>query len=120
MIRRTPRSIRTDTLFPYTTLFRSADLLSLAQGVGRSEDRPSAAHEGSGEGESSAQAGDLRPDARQVDPAGGGSGKLLSPARPRRCIAHVRGELAVSARRLVRSEERRVGKECVITCRYRW
>src|SRR3546814_8968202 len=25
MIRRPPRSIRTDTLFPYTTLFRSAD-----------------------------------------------------------------------------------------------
>src|SRR3546814_1248862 len=25
MIRRTPRSTRTDTLFPYTTLFRSAD-----------------------------------------------------------------------------------------------
>src|SRR3546814_16841009 len=27
MIRRPPRSTRTDTLFPYTTLFRSADLL---------------------------------------------------------------------------------------------
>src|SRR3546814_14240972 len=34
MIRRPPRSTRTDTLFPYTTLFRSADF---AQGVlGRS------------------------------------------------------------------------------------
>src|SRR3546814_10209757 len=27
MIRRPPRSTRTDTLFPYTTLFRSTDLL---------------------------------------------------------------------------------------------
>src|SRR3546814_15103489 len=27
MIRRPPRSTRTDTLFPYTTLFRSKDLL---------------------------------------------------------------------------------------------
>src|SRR3546814_10723858 len=27
MIRRPPRSTRTDTLFPYTTLFRSADLI---------------------------------------------------------------------------------------------
>src|SRR3546814_10344125 len=27
MIRRPPRSTRTDTLFPYTTLFRSADVL---------------------------------------------------------------------------------------------
>src|SRR3546814_3965733 len=29
MIRRPPRSTRTDTLFPYTTLFRSNGLLSL-------------------------------------------------------------------------------------------
>src|SRR3546814_11754636 len=29
MIRRPPRSTRTDTLFPYTTLFRSLDLLEL-------------------------------------------------------------------------------------------
>src|SRR3546814_19102331 len=28
MIRRTPRSTRTDTLFPYTTLFRSDECLS--------------------------------------------------------------------------------------------
>src|SRR3546814_6819811 len=27
MIRRPPRSTRTDTLFPYTTLFRSADMI---------------------------------------------------------------------------------------------
>src|SRR3546814_12666041 len=30
MIRRPPRSTRTDTLFPYTTLFRAADYLTLA------------------------------------------------------------------------------------------
>src|SRR3546814_4349190 len=30
MIRRPPRSTRTDTLFPYTTLFRSSSLASLA------------------------------------------------------------------------------------------
>src|SRR3546814_20063921 len=29
MIRRPPRSTRTDTLFPYTTLFRSADLVRI-------------------------------------------------------------------------------------------
>src|SRR3546814_4776670 len=36
MIRRPPRSTRTDTLFPYTTLFRSArDLvLAYAKGIG--------------------------------------------------------------------------------------
>src|SRR3546814_12468797 len=31
MIRRPPRSTRTDTLFPYTTLFRSRDNLRLAK-----------------------------------------------------------------------------------------
>src|SRR3546814_7555047 len=31
MIRRPPRSTRTDTLFPYTTLFRSLDLRQLVQ-----------------------------------------------------------------------------------------
>src|SRR3546814_10606610 len=30
MIRRPPRSTRTDTLFPYTTLFRSASILRIA------------------------------------------------------------------------------------------
>src|SRR3546814_5777490 len=33
MIRRPPRSTRTDTLFPYTTLFRSHRLLGEAQGL---------------------------------------------------------------------------------------
>src|SRR3546814_10483904 len=32
MIRRPPRSTRTDTLFPYTTLFRSVRFLSLDRG----------------------------------------------------------------------------------------
>src|SRR3546814_5961923 len=31
MIRRPPRSTRTDTLFPYTTLFRSEDLAGIEQ-----------------------------------------------------------------------------------------
>src|SRR3546814_16983893 len=36
MIRRPPRSTRTDTLFPYTTLFRSVDTLTKAQSLGLS------------------------------------------------------------------------------------
>src|SRR3546814_14171990 len=31
MIRRPPRSTRTDTLFPYTTLFRSPDFLAIEE-----------------------------------------------------------------------------------------
>src|SRR3546814_13352566 len=41
MIRRPPRSTRTDTLFPYTTLFRSFDLFA-ARGLafGESDEQP--------------------------------------------------------------------------------
>src|SRR3546814_15004782 len=35
MIRRPPRSTRTDTLFPYTTLFRSALMLQAVTGTGQ-------------------------------------------------------------------------------------
>src|SRR3546814_13995450 len=35
MIRRPPRSTRTDTLFPYTTLFRSADQFAAVPAVER-------------------------------------------------------------------------------------
>src|SRR3546814_14161194 len=37
MIRRPPRSTRTDTLFPYTTLFRSLEVLCLATSGRRGE-----------------------------------------------------------------------------------
>src|SRR3546814_9990973 len=37
MIRRPPRSTRTDTLFPYTTLFRSLRVVSLRKQVGYCE-----------------------------------------------------------------------------------
>src|SRR3546814_2793850 len=43
MIRRPPRSTRTDTLFPYTTLFRSrgdAGFHRLGEGRGARQDRP--------------------------------------------------------------------------------
>src|ERR671910_1834443 len=57
-----------------------------------------------------------RSDAGQADPAGGCQGKLLSPARRRACIEHVRHELHVSERRACaalgqhRSTQRKVPK----------
>src|SRR3546814_6593582 len=39
MIRRPPRSTRTDTLFPYTTLFRSVAVLPHERGGGREHRR---------------------------------------------------------------------------------
>ena len=54
------------------------------------------------EGERAAQESGLGPGDRQTDPGGGCPGKLLSPARRRRCIDQVRDELGVSERRACR------------------
>src|SRR5687767_9067013 len=62
------------------------DVSPLAPGVRRVEERPGEAAEGSGDGECPASARHIGPDAGQADPAGGGKGKLLSPARRRACI----------------------------------
>src|SRR3546814_13176556 len=109
MMRRPPRSTRTDTLFPYTTLFRSAGLLFL-EIVGR-------------------EAEHFQPLAALV------LIQLFQPFVLRRQTAlrrHVddqqhlaleRSEVGVTAIDALdrdRSEERRVGKECVSTCRSRW
>src|SRR3546814_11617374 len=104
MIRRPPRSTRTDTLFPYTTLFRSPrpkpqtelftnyqlpsiDLLAPAP------DRP----------------------AGQIDKAALERNARLLESVPE--DFQVKG--VVTAVRPGRSEERRVGKACVSTCRAR-
>src|SRR3546814_17432460 len=104
MIRRPPRSTRTDTLFPYTTLFRSLS--------GRLEGRPGPATAGA--------------DARAVV----FTGTAPPPDGPapwslRRVAAEVDGRPVDDLRLELqhpgfRSEERRVGKECVSTCRSRW
>src|SRR3546814_12481755 len=105
MIRPPPRSTRTDTLFPYTTLFRARDdALDLAQWL-----QPGY--------------GDLYRRHRSLfrAPTGGGT-----PASSRRKFArwgpaaNGTGDDGAWRSRHVRSEERRVGKECVSTCRSRW
>src|SRR3546814_11752718 len=114
MIRRPPRSTRTDTLFPYTTLFRSLDADLLAQFANQRIMRGLAS----------------------LDFAAGKlplAGRDLADRTLRDQYASVRinqatgGDLAALAwRRSVlrhqvrRSEERRVGKACVSTCRSRW
>src|SRR3546814_1547053 len=65
MIRRPPRSTRTDTLFPYTTLFRSADRCPAPRPVPRAA-RP--------EGAGKIRRGGARPSARGCKGAGGGAG----------------------------------------------
>src|SRR3546814_13608583 len=120
MIRRPPSSTLTATLFPYPTLFRSDPAAADPDDHGRrlqaDEDRrlpPVDERTPCGSGCSREQARDPR------DQAGDTS---LSPTTPATIIAmHARraGD-APSENSTMRSEERRVGKECVRTCRSRW
>src|SRR3546814_14047370 len=108
MKRRPPRSTRTDTLCPYTTLFRSLhdaplDLVAVAL------DTELADHPGElrAHGVAGVQGveGVLEHHLHGADLLGAALLHLI-----------LRDVLAVEQR----SEERRVGKECVSTCRSRW
>src|SRR5215203_2836357 len=79
------------------------DLLPLAAGVWRAQDRADQAPEGARDRECPAAPGSSGPHARQADPERGCLGKLLSPARRRVCIEHVREKLQVSERRVCRA-----------------
>src|SRR3546814_11073550 len=104
MIRRPPRSTRTDTLFPYTTLFRSQRRLELILHAVAAAKGPRLA------GPFSIRAGH----SARVAFSTAFSAAVSLPASPR-----LPGRPRAMAR-LSRSEERRVGKECVSTCRSRW
>src|SRR3546814_20533024 len=126
MIRRPPRSTRTDTLFPYTTLFRSA------------RDRP--------QEHPSVNAAELAHIEAGLPPAKRASsgpipwGAIFSSRNVWGLFVsyfafgyviwiffswffiylaearHLDGKSSA----VFRSEERRVGQDCVSTCRYRW
>src|SRR3546814_20948062 len=103
MIRRPPRSTRTDTLFPYTTLFRS----DIVEGAVPAERRPLLDREAVDEPTLALK---VPPDnhhleAVDLDVDEGGEEEYAGRHR----LHGVR-----------RAEERRVGKECVSTCRSRW
>src|SRR3546814_8565676 len=80
MIRRPPRSTRTDTLFPYTTLFRSvrdppAARSQLGDGAGPAADAGEGGGAGSGRDRSHGRGGREEAEARTAllaDPAGDG------------------------------------------------
>src|SRR3546814_13287591 len=112
MIRRPPSSTRTDTLFPYTTLCRSGrrhlgDVADLA-----SEVRRELVHIVGKVLPGSADALDLRLTAQ-----------FTVRTHLARHTRHFRGDAVELIHHRVdgvRSEERRVGQECVSTCRSRW
>src|SRR3546814_15824409 len=116
MIRRPPRSTRTDTLFPYTTLFRShrggdtgaADPPSMAArptlaggGVLARHDRPAAAEGPCGErppatldGADGAPDGDRGPWSGRSTPGGRTGdrpGRTRAPPSDRRCVVEGKG-----------------------------
>src|SRR3546814_18819551 len=110
MIRRPPRSTRTDTLFPYTTLFRSMRVATRRQMHPHTVCAPYA----------NASVDHLQQQAR---PVFNGAAVLIVPlvyAVLKELIDQVTvGRMPFDAVE-TRSEERRVGKECVSTCRSRW
>src|SRR3546814_13514836 len=112
MLRRPPRSTRTDTLFPYTTLFRSTEALPI------------------GNGRLGAMLfGGIKRERFQLNEDTLWSGGPYSNVNPRarQALPKIRdlifagryAEAEALADAEVRSEERRVGKECVSTCRSR-
>src|SRR3546814_13654698 len=126
MLRHPPNSTRTDTLFPYTALFRSdarqvgdAEQLGigrdgLAQGCAARDDLPrqGCRHSDTVERTTSAtRCSDLLL-SKALRDAGLGRGSASGDQ-----ILFGRNALVEQA---LRSEERRVGKECVRTCRSRW
>src|SRR3546814_14295114 len=118
MIRRPPRSTRTDTLFPYTTLFRSGDRGARYAGPG---------HRAAGGQLRRRQTAGALPFERPLlycwcsnDLSGIPSVALQrSPLAPKG-FPKLPAIAGLSFATAARSEERRVGKECVGTCRSRW
>src|SRR3546814_13154987 len=115
MILRPPRSTRTDTLFPYTTLFRSYSLLGIR--VRRADDLSAVMT--FSEARQIAVARSLRLPEVPMEwnvstwfPFKAPSSLLATGWTFRYCP-----ECLLEG---YRSEERRVGKECVSTCRSRW
>src|SRR3546814_20711417 len=105
MIRRPPRSTRTDTLFPYTTLFRSD---RSGQAVAPVLAKRSVLHAVPQPAHATAC----------FQPVNRGCHYLLYRA-VKVAAPHLQGAIRGTVRQ-ARPEERRVGKECVRTCRSRW
>src|SRR3546814_17254137 len=122
MIRRPPRSTRTDTLFPYTTLFRSLDVEGVLGQVIQDAHALSRLHRAvqlplsrgnpRGDGLRTRCHGDVSQRRQSCPHAGAGQDMERLDSVPPGGTAKV-GDGA-------RSEERRVGKESVRRCRSRW
>src|SRR3546814_16755292 len=125
MIRRPPRSTRTDTLFPYTTLFRSV-VIDNSSAFRYDDDVPLVVAEVNPEAMAN------RPRGIIANPNCSTMQLLVALAPIHHAVGIERinvatyqsvsgaGRSAMEELGKQRSEERRVGKECVRTCRSRW
>src|SRR3546814_13947522 len=105
MIRRPPRSTRTDTLFPYTTLFRSISIPII---------RSFLRHQGK------RNLCTIQSESHPPSEPETLSSKFQSEIACRGISMGNRDDLPGERERPIpRSEERRVGKACVSTCRSR-
>src|SRR3546814_16830250 len=116
MIRRPPRSTRTDTLFPYTTLFRSNAEMAAVEHFGPAQ-KPGVARLSSKRPFSPNLSSDT-PGMSSWELGGSGAGpaRRTADAGRRACQANATDG---NHRHDARSEERRVGKKCDRTCRSR-
>src|SRR3546814_20737773 len=131
MIRRPPRSTRTDTLFPYTTLFRSRGQRQQQQSaqkrrkilVEEQDHRQADALPVGHMPEESRAQPQRQPDRARKEQAGGTDGAQPIEHQPSRgSSARLTKMQSISTSKgncPLRSEELREGKECVGTCRYR-
>src|SRR3546814_16613323 len=127
LIRRPPRSPRTDTLFPYTTLFRARASSPAPSLVGAHSPRAACVRRPRSSRDRAASRSDWR-DSRAVgDSRRGGeairwSAPVVASAGLDSGPAHRHGRAARLLLRTmgVRSAESRVGKEGVSTCGTRW
>src|SRR3546814_17036978 len=112
MIRRPPRSTRTDTLFPYTTLFRSTLAATWFHPPASRQIGQPVPEIGTEAARLTGAVLEARSDGRKAPPLGG-----FAPAGSRPAAAPDRVAILPPG---IRSEERRVGKECVSKSKSRW
>src|SRR3546814_17220775 len=117
MRRRPPRSTRTDTLLPYTTLFRSVLLTDTGPSIGTAAAAFTVDEDGLANGVTQPVTGDV--DGADIVKTGTLAGLNFGNDGPGNIVL---GAVADTGLRTLsnKSEERRVGKECVSTCRSRW
>src|SRR3546814_13580601 len=112
MIRRLPKSTRTDTLFPYTTLFRSfwhSVIAEFARSEWTDHQLEMAAMLARAMADLEREQYELRAEGSVMTSESG------TPVdNPRKTVVQM------TAGTIQRSEERSVGKERVSTCIYRW